>query len=87
MISINATAIVIFGQLTIGTAAQQFSNKVNITLFSNGTQEQYVSYPAFNGSLQSVGEKVFAVVRSRSRLFLLLIAFTEEAPKNIFRTP
>ncbi|GAQ83731.1 hypothetical protein KFL_001590190 [Klebsormidium nitens] len=68
LISINATAIVVFGQLTIGTPAQQFSNKVNITLFSNGTQEQYVSYPAFNGSLQSVGEKVFAVVGGQVNL-------------------
>jgi hypothetical protein len=64
VISVNATAIIVFGQLTIGTEAQSFSQRVNITLFANGTREQYITspLPATPNSPQSLGEKVFAVV-------------------------
>jgi hypothetical protein len=65
VISINATAIVVFGQLTIGTEMQQFSQRVTVTLFANGTSEQYITspLPATASSPVSLGEKVFAAVR------------------------
>jgi hypothetical protein len=65
VISINATAIVVFTQLTIGAEAQQFSQRVTVTLFANGTSEHYITspLPATTSSPVSIGEKVFAAVR------------------------